>query len=66
MASLEQRIEETKLRRELDKLYQDTHDFIEENKFNNEMRKRTTFSSKLVLRTKKVVRSVFSFFRINR
>ena len=52
MASSEQRIEETKLKQELNKLY-------------IEMQKQTTFSSKLLLRAKRVTRSVFSFFYKN-
>ena len=65
MASSEQRIEETKLKQELNKLYRETSDFVAENKFNIEMQKQTTFSSKLLLRAKRVTRSVFSFFYKN-
>ena len=62
MASSEQRIEETKLKQELNKLYKETSDFVEENNFYIEMYKQTSFSSKLLLRAKRVTRSVFSFF----
>jgi hypothetical protein len=62
MASSKQRIELNKLKQELNKLYKETYDFIEENKFNIEMHEQTTFSSKLVLRAKRVTRSFFSLF----
>ena len=65
MALLEQRRLIIKLNLELKELRKDTENFIEENKFNIEMQKQTTFYSKLLLRTKRVTRSVFSFFHKN-
>lgn len=65
MASLEQRRLITKLNLELNQLRKDTENFIRENEFNIEMQKQTTFSSRLLVRAKRVSRSVFSFFYKN-
>ena len=65
MASLEQRRLITKLNLELNQLRKDTENFIKENDFNIEMQKQTTFSSRLLLRAKRVSSSVFSFFYKN-
>lgn len=62
MASSEQRIEENKLRQELNKLHKETSNFIEENNYYFEMHKQTKFSSKFILRAKRVTRSIFSLF----
>ena len=65
MASLEQRRLITKLNLELNQLRKDTENFIQENEFNIEMKTKTTFLSKLLLRAKRVSRSFFSFFYKN-
>ena len=62
MASSKQRIEISKLNQELNKLHKETSNFIEENNFYFKMHKQTKFSSKLILRAKRVTKSIFSFF----
>ena len=42
--------------------YKETSNFIEENNFYFKMHKQTKFSSKLILRAKRVTKSIFSFF----
>jgi len=64
-SSLKQKTEIIKLKKQLNDLYKDTIDFIEENSYKLEIEKKQSFTLQLILKAKRITRSVFSYFRKN-
>ena len=64
-SSLKQKTEIIKLKKQLNDLYKDTIDFIEENSYKLEIEKKQSFTLQLILKAKRISRSVFSYFRKN-